>query len=209
MRSAAKKTVARRMPNPIARLERFCEVAQELRESRMLHKNFTVGLTVKCSPGQKEAIYVSKGPDRTDLKAFLVTFRKFLSDKEPIHLSTIYNLCDRLIENETYNDNLRQSKLIVNGTLKSTGINVYYHGKPITPKHIWTLLINVDFHEDYEKIIEFKALNHDIKLIYQMIFVDMIIRVTQQIFRVDKIIRAALQEGSVRKTSSNVGARAN
>ncbi len=76
---------------PRERVDRFLRRVEDLQAERLVADKLTVSLNVT---GGREGIRLTLGGvDREDLRSFLVTFRLFISNDEPVFMDKIFNLC--------------------------------------------------------------------------------------------------------------------
>jgi len=143
--------------------------------------------------------FISREPDETSLKAFLLTFRQFISEKEPIFMNKIYNLCQKHLTNDRMREYLVKSREVWKNTLKSTGILVFYNKCELTPEYITDLWINgYYFHSDPEKWITLKKILPHEKMLVKFQFLNFLLDATTQVLYLDNIIRASIREGWLR-----------
>lgn len=168
--------------------------AMELRNSQIIRKGFNPGITINWNKMQGLR-FISKQPDETSLKAFLMTFRHFISQKEPIFINKVYNLCQKYLISDKLKEYLVKSRKVWKNSLKSTGIIMVYNKRELTPEFITDLWINgYYFHSDLKKLtILNRILPHE-RMLIRFQFLNFLLDATRQVLYVDNIIKVALRE---------------
>jgi hypothetical protein len=87
------------------KLELFLALATELVTTDLAKKGFGYTHTLKGSrsEGLRQEL---EQPDENDLRSFLITFRKFISDNSDVYLQGIHDICYRRLTREDYRDDL-------------------------------------------------------------------------------------------------------
>ena len=83
----------------------FRDRAEELKNTRFIKDGYSPNITIKLDR-MEGSRFISKEPNEEDLRSFLLTFRQFVSPKEPVFLNRIYNLCQKAITSEMLRDYL-------------------------------------------------------------------------------------------------------
>ncbi len=168
---------------------------EELRNSRLLQEGFNPGLTINWNKMQGLR-FVSREPDETSLRAFLITFRQFVLNNEPIFINKIYNLCHKYLISDKLKEYLIKSRKDWKEAQKSTGIILVYNKRELNPEFITDLWINgYYFHCDQKKLtILNKILPHE-KMLIKFQFLNFLLDATRQVLYMDNIINASLKEG--------------
>lgn len=108
-------------------LDLFLQRADELNNSRFLRTGFELKLEIKCEEG-KGLTTEHTEPDKDDLKAFLLDFRHFVSNDEPVQMHKIYNLLYLTLTDAELKEALVQSREMSKTARKFAGINFQLHG---------------------------------------------------------------------------------
>jgi len=143
----------------LEKLKLFREKAEELRKSRLLKKGINLEFSITWNQTKGILIETEK-PDEEDLRSYLLTFRQFIAEGEPIYLPHICNLCFQKITNEDLRTRLNEAREAWKQERRSDGIGVNLWGQDITPEIATKLLINAHyFHSDPDRIALLKELS--------------------------------------------------
>ena len=181
--------------NPEDQLELFVARVDELRDTRLLLKGFHTGFTInwnKISGMQ----FISRQPDEEDLRSFLLTFRQFVSDKEPVFLNRIYNMSQQYLCELTFRDFLRKSREFWKKSQKNSGMTLISNGKELTPEYVTDLWINgFYFHSDINKINILKRQIPTERILTKQQFYNFITDATRSVLYVGNLVKCSLREG--------------
>lgn len=86
------------MPVEVNRTEQvdlFLAKVDGLVDSALVKSGFSPGFSLTAKEGQPAELLVRQ-PDETQLKAFLMDFRHFILNDEPVNVGKVFNLCFRL-----------------------------------------------------------------------------------------------------------------
>ena len=103
----------------LASLELYKARVEELRRTRLIRQGFNPGITLRWER-MKGLQFESREPDEEDLRSFLLTFRQFVSEQEPVFLNRIYNLCHKHITSDELRNYLVKSREIWKNAQRST-----------------------------------------------------------------------------------------
>jgi len=181
--------------NPREQLELFVTRAEEMQASRLLVNGFNPSFSMKWDR-MSGTRFESEEPDADDLRSFLMIFRRFISDREQLHLFKIYNICLKHLMSGTLKDNLFEAREAWKNELKRGGIHLTFNDRDIRPEYLTDLWINgYYFHDDAEKLRKLMSLLPHENMLVKHIFLDHVIGATRQVLYVAFIIRAAFREG--------------
>ncbi len=139
---------------------------------------------------------MARQPDETELRAFLLTFRQFISKKEPIFIYRIYNLCQKSLVNDKFKEHLIKSRSIWEHAQKSCGINLIFNGQKISPEFAVDLWVNgYYFHSDEKKLKTLRDMLLPGRMLSRFQFLSFIQDATRQILYLDNIIKISFKEG--------------
>src|SRR3712207_4246272 len=79
---------------PTEHIDLFLQRAKALLDTDLLKSGFKPGWSLNFNFLEPAKLDI-KEPDETHLEAFLLRFRHFVADKEPVFISRIYNICFR------------------------------------------------------------------------------------------------------------------
>jgi hypothetical protein len=172
--------------------------AEELRNTRLIRESFNPGITISWNRMQGLR-FKSREPNEESLRSFLLTFRQFILNDEPVFLYKVYNLCQKHLMSDKLKDYLSKSREIWKQEHKSAGIKLVYNEREFTPEYITDLWINgYYFHSDTNKLcILNKLLPHERMLVKNQ-FLNFLLDATRQVLYVANIIKVALKEGYFR-----------
>jgi len=177
------------------KLQLYRETVDELCETNLVKKGLNSSASIKVS--EKHGIqYETTWPDVDNLRSFLLTFRKFISDGEPIFLNHILNLCIKSVKDKTLKEDLIKGQKVWKQICKSPmGI---LKGESYSPKDRVNLYLNGEFfHSDKKKRQILKSLKPNLEMLYRSEFIAFLVEATHIIFYVDNIIKIAINKGLV------------
>jgi len=184
---------------PRQQLELFYRRVGELAQERLLLKGLRPRLSLKYTTDDGLST-ILREPDEVDLRSFVLSFRHFFAKGEPVHLYSIYALCDRLISSDELRGYARQSREHWKEALTRSGIGMNFNGREITPEHITDLWINGHyFHSDQDKMRELESLmRFDLK-VSRFLFLSFLCDATRQVMYLGDVVGVGLRKGLVRE----------
>jgi len=97
-------------------------------------------------------------PDEETLRAFLLTFRQFISPKEDVYVNRIVNLLYPALDSAELRRLLRSAREGWLGARAVGGVRLTIDGHDVAPEHALDLWINgVYFHNDRRKLQELQS----------------------------------------------------
>jgi hypothetical protein len=176
-------------------LGEFAARVEELRRCRIV-RGEALQAALRFEGGRQGLQILVPNPDEDDLRSFLVTFRKFVSDQEPVHLGRVFNAAQRCVTSDLLRDALISARAEWKQALDGRGIRVIDEGRALTPETVLDLWINGHyFHNDTRKA---KALDRlGIPVVSRFIFLNVLVDTTNVIFYAGDAVRAALREGCI------------
>jgi hypothetical protein len=161
-------------------IESFIKSADILFSLRLLKNGLNCGIKIQIKEGSETKIDV-QWPDEDDFRSFLLSFRLFISEKEPVFLGRIYNIC---IQN-AHGDDLAKLKRSREYFLKIQGESSFkfiFNGKEVKPHKVASLFISGQyFHVDQDKSALLEQLGMLDKMILRDQFMGYIISVVKHI----------------------------
>ena len=142
----------------------FVKRARELSQRRLM------------TSGSQWRFYLNRnqigGPDEEDVRSFLVTFRQFISQSDPIFIGKIFNDCINHLPIGEMKASFQQTKGDWERALRK-GDRAFKIDKGIvTPEHALDLWINgCYFHNDPNKAAEFKRLSNRSPALFALSFI--------------------------------------
>ena len=136
-----------------------------------------------------------------DLRSFLLTFRQFMMDREPVNLSKMFNFCDRHLTDDALREELRKARTEWKQALKQSPLQLTHNGTDMTPKHVGDLLINGHyFHSDEAKRAQLDSLMPMGQVLSRYIFLNLITDVIKQVFFLRHLILVGIRRDAFSPT---------
>ncbi len=184
----------------LEKLQLFISRANELHDSRLLLNGFSATLKIKWDHKTGLSHEISE-PDEEDLRSFLLTFRHFVSNDEPVFLNKIYNFLHLSLTDDVLKDNLVESRKHVKQCQKTAGLQLDYNGEVISPEAILNMWINGHyFHNDEDLKKKLDELVDSTLMIVRYNFLDFLIEVSKEILYVRDVIETAIADGKLATT---------
>lgn len=181
--------------NVLEQFKLFRARVEQLSRTRLIRNGFNPGITIRWDRMQGLR-FESREPDEEDLRSFLLTFRQFVSDNEPVFLTRIYNLCQQYLTSDKLKGRLIKSREYWKQVQKNIGIKLVFNKRELTPEYVTDLWINgYYFHNDENKMSMLRRLLPHERMLVRNQFLNFLLHATQQIFYVRNIITVALKEG--------------
>lgn len=179
---------------PREQFELFCESVIELQDTSFIKKGVHVSIDIGSSADGGLLFEPRDWPDEEDLRSFLLSFRPFISEKEPIFLTRIYNICYRQIKDIKIKSLIAKDRRYWNLANRAPSFAFKYKGKTASPEEIVHLWINGKyFHKDEDKRRVLKALDKRTERFFKLTFIHFIIDGVALILRLDNLIRYAIE----------------
>ncbi len=96
-------------------------------------------------------------PDEDEFRSFLLTFRQFISEEEPVFLNHMYNICSKHLTSDELKDLVAGSRKIWANAQKVSGIPLIIGGTEMPALKVWKIWIDGRyFHNDlrYQQILD-------------------------------------------------------
>lgn len=179
------------------RLELFAYRVKELRQRRLVRGGMNVKFTISWDTASQSLGYRASQIDEEDLRSFLLTFRQFISEREPVFIDRVFNDCFRFLRSDHYKEQLKKARQEWRNTFDRMGpISVTINQRNLTGEFVLDLWINGHyFHNDVEKAAELRRLLGDFIPLMRMKFLDSLVTLTQIILYVGAVVEYGLQEG--------------
>lgn len=181
-------------------LELFVERAQQLWDSRVRREGLKVSVRMKWAAADELLRTTMEEPDAEDFRSYLLTFRQFISEGEPLYLHKIYNLCHQHITDARCREYLAEARKEWQQicTTSDTGMTLTLNSVVMSPADVADLWINGHyFHNDPEKLRTLKGLGSYLYHSSRTIFIDYVIESSKVIFHAGRNIYVALERGWV------------
>jgi hypothetical protein len=179
-------------------LQLFIARAAELEETRLGAGNFHVGITIEAGVDRPFRL-IPRFPPEEDLRSFLLTFRHFVSEREPVFLPKIHNLCHLKIDSESHRKGAAALRAKLTDALRGSEIVLVYNGKELTPEAALNLFIAGSyFHSDPKERSFLESLAPHESTLIKHRFLDLLIPATEVIFHTRDLLVDAFEKGLVR-----------
>lgn len=135
------------------RLELFVSRSEELQRLRLVRQGIRAQYNLSWSANDGKLAHTSNEPDEEDFRSFLLLFRQFISNDEPIFINKIFNDCELALADENIKEELRQARAEWNRIFrKMSDFEIDIDGKSLNSEYMLDLWINgYYFHNDAEK----------------------------------------------------------
>jgi hypothetical protein len=186
---------------PLEQLKLFNQRADELSKTRLI-RDQALNLHFKMQWDAAGLITTTvDGPDEDDLRSYLLTFRQFVSPKEPVYLHRIFSLCHLHITNLAIRNNIAHARDVWMGQVKSQGFRVSFDDMVMSPEHVADLMINGHyFHSDPKLREELNRLLPYESALTKALFIDFVVNATNVLFYVDGALAQCFRDGHLSAT---------
>jgi len=82
--------------NPLDQLGLFVDRVEQLRTTRAVRGGLNSEMSINYHRMHGMQFRLTE-PDEEDIRSFLLTFRQFVSEKEPVFVPSTYNICHKHI----------------------------------------------------------------------------------------------------------------
>jgi len=186
---------------PPEQLKLFLERVEELRHCKLL-QDFNIKMSVKWNEIDGLS-FTSKYPNEEYLRSYLLIFRQFILNNEPVFIHKIYNLCQCYLIDEQFKTYLKKSREIWEKSKKNLGIQIEYKAKgifgkeseEITPELATDLFINgYYFHSDLKKRKILQSIMPLDEVLLRFQFLSFIQEGTKQVLYMGNIIKIGFEK---------------
>lgn len=169
-------------------LKLFILKADSLLKLKLVKDGFSSEIKIRWDVKQYRGVQII-GPDEEYFRSFLLTFRSFISEKEPIEINRIYNICKRLAEGET-KDRLIKAHKEFKLLRTNADFGFKYQGKEVIPSYVIDLYMNGKyFHVDENKHEFLETLGQFEKALFKQLLMSYVISVLGHIKYLHSICR--------------------
>ncbi|HYT44483.1 MAG TPA: hypothetical protein VEP90_19290 [Methylomirabilota bacterium] len=136
-------------------LNLFIEKYRGLAETSLGQTGFSVNHQITYD--QVGITTVLDQPDEDAIRSFLLTFRQFVSEKEPLFLGRVYGVCYRHLEQDVLRDRIKQMREIWASVQQVRGVSMNFYGVELSGSKIFDVWANGwYFHSDadYTQLLE-------------------------------------------------------
>jgi hypothetical protein len=181
---------------PSEQLDLFVKRVLELNATRLVNSGgLATELSITFSDVQPLKIQTQQ-LDEDDLKSFLLTFRQFTSDSEPIYVNRIYRILESEINSDVIQNRLRAGRRQWHQQNRNGSLKVVINDRTFPPVDLLDFWINgYYFHNDKRKasaLFQRDPLGH---VLTQQVFLDCLIETTRYLFFLWNVVMIARREG--------------
>ena len=138
-------------------------------------------------------------PDEDAIRSFLLTFRQFVSEKEPLFLGRVYGVCYQHLEQDVLRNRIKQMREIWASVQQGRGVSMNFYGVELSGSKIFDVWANGwYFHSDadYRQLLEqLPPIAWDMLRAH---FINFIIEVMRLVHDLCKVILNGFEEDSAR-----------
>jgi len=180
------------------RLEQFAQRAFELAERRLVRQGMQSSLTISWDAASQLLRQNLNQPDEEDLRSFLLLFRHFVSDKEPVFINRVFNDCLRFVTSSDLKEQIKKAQDEWKALLYKVGaFRLVIDNKNIIGEYALDLWINgYYFHNDADKAAELRRYLSSQGLgLVRIQFLAVLAGLTQIILYTGSVVNYVLREG--------------
>jgi hypothetical protein len=181
---------------PVETLRRFVYVTDRL-QTRQIIKDEDLRSSLTLSSEVSQPLRVTHHePNEEHLRSYLLDFRKFVSESEPIFIYKVFNIAHQHITGEEIAASLINARRSWRDSMSSGDISFVENDSSLEPEHLIDLWINgYYFHEDPAKRAKLEWLSQ--VPMSRWLFINVLVRSTQILIFTAHAIKIALREGLV------------
>lgn len=180
---------------PQERLDLFRKRVNELEDLRLIRLGMKMDFLFTLNSDSKPLQCEANEPDEDDLRSFLLLFRHFISESEPIFLNRIFNDCLRFLTDDDLKGEVKKARCFWQKRMSSGPVKILRDAKPISPEYMLDLWINGRyFHNDAQKASELEGLLSGPGPLVRMQFLINVPALTSIIQLMGSIVTRALDE---------------
>lgn len=183
--------------NDTDRLGLFVRRADELRSLRLIRSDQLAARMNLSWDRVKGLRLETNAPDEEDLRSFLLTFRQFVSAKEPVFLNRIFNICHSRLRSDELRGYLVEAREEWKRNQRGNGVVVTIDDRTMTPERVTELLINGHYFHSTDLPLqrELQGLGPPERLLVRWVFLNFVVDATRQVLYVATVVNVALRGG--------------
>lgn len=177
-------------PNEDATLDLFVRRVEELLATRLVRSgDLRTNLSMRAAIDEPVQFSVHE-PDEESLRSFLLTFRQFVSDKEPIFVHKIANVLWTRLSGDEVRGHLQRARERYGQSLRHGSLKFVSDEHHFTPDEALDLWINGRyFHNDERKAATLGRLDPMSTIFVRQVFLEVLIEATRYIrFLADVVV---------------------
>jgi hypothetical protein len=174
----------------------FVRRVQELHSTRLIASgDLRTNLNLRAAIDQPVQLSVHE-PDEEHLRSFLLTFRQFVSDKEPVFVRRIANELWRELTGDEIRSHLERARRRYGDALSKGSLKFVAHEQHFRPEEALDLWINGRyFHNDERKAATLDRLDPMSAVFVRQVFLEVLIEATRYIRFLADVIVIARRDG--------------
>ena len=179
-------------------LKLFVKRAAELRTSTFIQGEFVPFQHVERRGSEPAKTTISE-PDEDVFRSFLLTYRQFISNKEPIYIYKVFKLCGKHISDPMGKESFANARKEWRKLEDGGNLRLVENGREILPTKIQDLWINgYYFHNNSAKRKQLNALSNGFQEAFRYQFLAHMYEATRIILYVADQLTYAFKVGAVR-----------
>lgn len=178
------------------RFELFLRRAEELVATRLVRTG-NLRSSFNLSFARDRPLQLSThSPDEDDLRSFLVTFRQFTMNNEPVNVRAIHNTLWQRLTGDEIRGHLTAARERYGNALKTGGLAFVFNEHRFSPEEVLDLWINGRyFHSDSRKAKSIDALDPMATLFVRHVFLDVLVEASRYVLFLADVILICRREG--------------
>lgn len=178
------------------RLELFVARVNELSFRRLIQQGMQIEFSYRWDAATQALTHQIIEPDEEDLRSFMLLFRQFVSEQEPVFISRIFNDSIRLLTDEDRRQELKKAKDGWNNIFNKSGpFEIVIDSNNLTGEYVLDLWINGSFfHNDEDKARTLVQLTKQPLPLLRMKFLSVLPGLTQVILYVGMVVEDSLRK---------------
>ncbi|MHB1488308.1 MAG: hypothetical protein ACYCS7_13810 [Acidimicrobiales bacterium] len=180
--------------NPSEAFDLYVRRAEELRcEPAAQDFHMELSLTFKAGAGIS---VTTREPNEQLFRSFLISFRKFVSDDDPVFVNRVSGLLMRALDSDELKRLLIHARKQWQEACKFGGLRLIENGRVLSPEVTMDLWLNGwYFHNDRRKEVELERLDPLHRIFVRSAFLNHVITATNYVMFVAQVIVVARRGG--------------
>jgi hypothetical protein len=177
-------------------LDLFVRRTEELIATRLVRSgSLRASLNLRAAQNQPVQL-TTHAPDEDDLRSFLLTFRQFTLQNEPVHAPSIHNNLWRRLTGDGVREQLAAARQRYGDAMKTGGLALVLNEHPFSPTEVLDLWINGRyFHNDSRKAKTLDQLDPMSTVFVRHAFLDVLVEATKYVLFLANVIVIVRREG--------------
>jgi hypothetical protein len=179
------------------RLELFVHRVRMLSERRLVREGMQSRFNLKFDNASRQLRYKLTQPDEEDLRSFMLDFRFFVAQKDPVYIYKVFKACSDYLDSSFYREQLEKAKAEWKRAYVQMGaFGLVVDGRKLAGQDVLDLYINGHyFHNDVDKAAELRRLNGGLVPMTRFQFLAVLPDLVNVVFYVGEVVQTGLAEG--------------